>query len=88
MLSYFNRAVDGEQYRGIIVYVYCGKTSDRDIPILQRVIGQYNLDKYPIVFSMLLDSEESWITCLKRRAANVFKVPFFGQSFIFKENHK
>lgn len=69
LLSYFNRAVDGEQYRGIIVYVYCGKTLDRDIPILQRVIGQYNLDKYPIVFSMLLDSEESWITCLKRRAA-------------------
>lgn len=69
LLSYFDRAVDGEQYRGIIVYVYCGKTSDRDIPILQRVISQFNLDKYPIVFSMLLDSEENWINCLKRRAA-------------------
>lgn len=68
LLSYFNSAVDGEQCRGMIIYVYCGKTADRDLPILQKVINKFNLDQLSIIFYLLVDREENWIYYLKRRA--------------------
>lgn len=68
LLTYLKSAVDGEQCRGVIVYVYCGKTTDRDIVILQKIINKFNLDQFPIIFYLLLDREENWIYCLKRRA--------------------
>lgn len=68
LINYFNNAVDGEQYRGIILYVYCGKTTDRDLPILQKLINKFNLDQFPIIFYLVIDREENWIYYLKRRA--------------------
>ncbi len=62
-------AIDGEQYRGILVYLYCGKTSERDIPIATKLIKALELQKLPIVFCLLRDDEENWLGYLKRRAA-------------------
>lgn len=59
-------AFDGEKYRGIIVYLYCGKTAGRDIPIVQRLICSLELNKYPIVFCLLNDAEEKWLYWLRR----------------------
>lgn len=61
-------ATDGEMYRGILVYLYCGKTSERDIPIVTKLIKTLELQKLPIVFCLLFDDEEKWFGHLKRRA--------------------
>lgn len=62
-------AIDGEMHRGILVYLYCGKTSERDIPIVTKLIKILELQKLPIVFCLLCDEEEKWVGYLKRRAA-------------------
>lgn len=62
-------ATNGESLRGIIVYLYCGTTSDRDLPIVTKLISSLELQKMPIVFCLLRDSEETWLGLLKRRAA-------------------
>ncbi len=61
-------ATDGEMYRGILVYLYCGKTSERDIPIVTKLIKTLELHKLPIVFCLLFDDDEKWFGHLKRRA--------------------
>lgn len=61
-------ATDGEMYRGILVFLYCGKTSERDIPIVTKLIKTLELHKLPIVFCLLCDEEEKWVGYLKRRA--------------------
>lgn len=64
-----NNAVDGELCRGIIVYVYCGKTADRDIAALTKLIREHKFDKLPVFFYLLIDKEENWLFYLRRRAA-------------------
>lgn len=61
-------AIDGEMYRGILVFLYCGKTAERDIPIVTKLIKTLELHKLPIVFCLLCDEEEKWSGYLKRRA--------------------
>ena len=61
-------AVDGEKHRGILVFLYCGKTTERDIPIVTKLIKTLELHKLPIVFCLLCDEEEKWSGYLKRRA--------------------
>lgn len=58
MMTRINEATDGEQNRGIMVYLYCGKTSERDIPIVIKLIKTLELQKLPIVFCLLRDDEE------------------------------
>lgn len=69
LIAKVNNATDGETYRGILVYLYCGKTSERDIPIVTKHIKNLELQKLPIVFCLLSDEEEKWTGLLKRRAA-------------------
>lgn len=66
LINTVQSAFDGEKYRGIIVYLYCGKTAARDIPIVQRLIRDLELNKYPIVFCVLNDAEEKWLYWLRR----------------------
>lgn len=61
-------ATDGEKYRGILVYLYCGKTSERDIFIAAKLIKAFELQKLPVVFCLLQDDKEKWCELLKRRA--------------------
>lgn len=68
LMAKVKEATDGEQYRGILVYLYCGKTSERDIPIAKKLIKALELQKLPIVFCLLRDDEEKWFGLLKRRA--------------------
>ncbi len=68
LMAKVKEATDGEMYRGILVYLYCGKTSERDIPIVTKLIKALELQKLPIVFCLLRDEEEKWFGYLKRRA--------------------
>lgn len=68
LMAKVKEATDGEMYRGILVYLYCGKTSERDIPIAAKLIKALELQKPPIVFCLLHDDEEKWFGLLKRRA--------------------
>lgn len=68
LISKVKEATDGERYRGVLVYLYCGKTSERDIPIATALIKASELEKMPIVFCLLLDEEEKWLSYLKRCA--------------------
>ena len=68
LMSKVKEATDGETYRGILVYLYCGKTSKRDIPIVTKLFKVLELQKLPIVFCLLRDEEEKWSGLLKRRA--------------------
>ena len=68
LMAKVKEATDGEMYRGILVYLYCGKTSERDIPIVTKLIKSLELQKLPIVFCLLRDEEEKWFGYLKRRA--------------------
>lgn len=68
LLYHFNIAVDGELSRGIIIYAYCGKLMERDIEIVKRLIKKLELNKYPIIISLLIDKEEEWLFFLKRQA--------------------
>lgn len=60
-------AIDGEMYRWSFIYLYCGKISERDIPIVIKLIRTLELQKLPIVFCLLRDEEEKWIGHLKQR---------------------
>ena len=68
LMSKVREATDGEMYRGILVYLYCGKTSERDIPIVTKLFKSLELQNMPIVFCLLRDDEEKWSGYLKRRA--------------------
>jgi len=68
LITKVNGANDGEMYRGIMVYLYCGKTSNIDILIAGRLIKSLELYKFPIIFCLLRDEEEKWCSLLKRRA--------------------
>ena len=68
LMSKVKDATDGEMCRGIIVYLYCGKTSERDISIAIKLVKDLELQKQPIVFCLLQDDEEKWFGLLKRRA--------------------
>lgn len=68
LMAKVKEATDGEKYRGILVYLYCGKTSERDIPIVTKIIRALELQELPIVFCLLRDDEEKWFGYLKRRA--------------------
>lgn len=68
LMTRVKEATDGEQYRGIFVYLYCGKTSERDIPIAIKLIKALELQNFPIIFCLLRDDEEKWLGLLKRRA--------------------
>lgn len=54
-------------YRWSFIYLYCGKISERDIPIVIKLIRTLELQKLPIVFCLLRDEEEKWIGHLKQR---------------------
>ena len=69
LIARIREAIDGEMYRGILVYLYCGKTSERDIQRVIDLIKSLELHKLPIVFLLLRDEEEKWVVLLKRRAA-------------------
>ena len=69
LIAKVENAIDGEMYRGILVFLYCGKTSERDIPIVTKLIKTLELQKLPIVFYLVCDEEEKWLGYLKRRAA-------------------
>ena len=62
-------AVDGERYRGVIVYLYGGRSRDKEVLQLTTILRKTNADRYPILFLLLNDNEESWIALLKRRVA-------------------
>ena len=74
--SYFARAVDGDTPRGIMVYTYCTPNSDRAIAAATGCIIAHDMKKYPVVFFLLVDEENTWMYSLKRRA--VFRM--FNQS--------
>lgn len=69
LITKVKEATDGEKYRGVLVYLYCGKTFERDITIATKLIKALELQKFPIVFCLLRDEEEKWLSLLKRRAA-------------------
>jgi hypothetical protein len=69
LAAYLTTANDGEKYRGIIVYAYCGKMADRDMAIATKLIKKCNLNSMPIIFYLLMDREENWLYLLKTRAA-------------------
>ena len=68
LMTKVKEATDGEKLRGIIVYLYCGKTAERDVQIATKLIKVLELKKLPIVFYYLKDEEEKWLGLLKRRA--------------------
>lgn len=68
LVTRVKEATDGEKYRGILVYLYCGKTSEKDIPVVTRLVTALEVQKLPIVFCLLRDDEEKWYDFLKRRA--------------------
>ncbi len=69
LLTKVKDAVDGEKYRGILVYLYCDKTSEAYILKAIDLIKLFEFQNFPIVFCLLQDSEENWMRNLKRRAA-------------------
>ena len=66
---YFNSAVDGETPRGLIIYLYCGKTADRDIEYVYKLYLQYSMDKIPLIIYLLIDEEEKLLDVLCSREA-------------------
>lgn len=40
LIARTREAIDGEMYRGILVYLYCGKTSERDIQRVTDLISK------------------------------------------------
>ena len=69
LIENLKNSTDGEQYRGIIIYLYVGKNWDKEILRLTKVILQNKVDKYPIMFLLLNDNEENWLSLLRKRVA-------------------
>lgn len=69
LIENLKNATDGEQYRGIILYLYGGKNWDKEILRLTKIIRKNKIDKYPILFLLLNDSEENWLMLLRKRVA-------------------
>ncbi len=69
LLAYFAGAVDSEQARGLLVYIYCGKNYKTDVAIVQKLYTEYQLNKFPILICVLADEKEEMMDLLKERAA-------------------
>lgn len=63
---HFDTAVDGEKFRGLLVYVYLGDNSD--ITVIQNLIREHELMQYPLIVNIIEDKEKELIHLLKRRA--------------------
>lgn len=66
---YFNNATDGETSRGIVIYIYCGKTAERDIEYIHKLYLQNELSNVPIILYLLIDTEEKLLDMLRSREA-------------------
>ena len=69
LLAYFAAAIDGEQARGLLVYLYCGKNYNTDIAVAQKLYTEYCLNKFPILVCVLADEKEEMLDLLKDREA-------------------
>lgn len=69
LLAYFAGAVDGEQARGRLVYLYCGKNYSTDIVVASKLYAEYGLNKYPLLVCVLADEKEDMLSLLKERKA-------------------
>ena len=69
LIEKLKNATDGEQYRGVIFYLYGGRNWDKEVLRLINILKQTEADRYPILFLLLNDSDESWMASLKRRGA-------------------
>lgn len=67
--AYFTGAVDGEQARGLLVYLYCGKNFTTDIAVAQKLYTEYNLNQFPLLICVLADEKEEMLDLLKDREA-------------------
>ncbi len=68
-MSYFTGAVDGEQARGLLVYLYCGKNFVSDAAVAQKIYAEYNLKRFPLLVCVLADETEEMLDLLKEREA-------------------
>ena len=69
LLSYFTGAVDGEQARGLLIYLYCGKNYISDAAEAQKTFAECDLRRFPVLVCVLADEKEEMLELLKEREA-------------------
>lgn len=62
-----DNANDGESARGLLVYIYCGKNSDRNIEHICGLYRKYHIEKKAILIQLLIDSEGDLLDFLRSR---------------------
>lgn len=62
-----DNANDGESSRGLLVYIYCGKSSDRDIEHICGLYRKYHIENKAILIQLLIDSEGDLLDSLRSR---------------------
>lgn len=64
-----NNACDGEQLRGVFIYLYCDDKAEKYIAVAHKLYLDQGLDTLPVIISVLIDENKELNDKLKERAA-------------------